>query len=168
MAPAKPTRTDRRIWAATAKRERGKIALALCQLRQNAKAVPDARVIVAGWSFMLTIGKDDAVWAEDPAMMRQALQATLGPTSQRSVDADRCDGRCGQGHQHYHFSARPYPVPRGTVGDDWENLGIATKAVGMPKRVFDAAEDQIADELVVHTRAIHYFWHEPYRPGDPP
>ena len=121
--------------------------------RRRGQAVRD---VVAGWSFVLSVdllyskltcGRDVSELVEnlcDPQLLAE-LENHAPCTD----------------HEHWHFSARLYPIGRSSIEADWNNLGRALGALTVPRETVEAAGGQVEDDAWINSHALHYPWTEP-------
>lgn len=147
-------RNDRRLAQKfaqkTARAERGLIAPRLRALKAQAEASRGYHhdALVAGWSFVLTIGSPTGSEGDaETAALIESLRET-------GVAPDR-DGAAGEYH---HFSARPVPIGRPVCDEDWFNLGYALEAIGVPADTQQAADAQIERDPDLERHAVHFVW----------
>lgn len=108
------------------------------------------RANVAGWSFILSVDLSIQEMGGDSFLQQlKNMIPGLKDDSQHYPSAE---------HEHWHFSVRLQPIGRSSVLDDWENLGGAAGAVGVPDETFEAGEQQVKFNP---GGALHYIWKEP-------
>jgi len=150
---------SRRLLDKQARKARSKIAGAIASLRRKAAQSGSTEYcLVAGWSFALDIGL--VGYRGVGALGLEEQNQILRELKVAHTGGD-CDRQCGETHVHCHFSARLYPLLRSSGDADWHNLGLATSAVGMPEEAFQAGMEQVKDDTIINSRALHYFWTEP-------
>ena len=69
------------------------------------------------------------------------------------------ENTCVKDHTHWHFSARLLPLGRSSTDEDWEVLGRASQAAGVPEKAMGRAGESFE---FVHPNAVqHVHWTEP-------